>query len=150
MSVGLNFPEYSFRTRAIEEKKEIFDEVRKSWVSLTPEELVRQHVLRWMTEVKKYPASLLAVEKTIEVNGLKKRCDIIAYSKSGKPIVIVECKAPDVKITQEVFDQAARYNLVLDARLFLLTNGISHYCCQLDHSVKAYRFLRELPAYIST
>ena len=148
MSVGLNFPSYSFRTRTIEEKKEIFDEVRKSWIVLTPEELVRQHVLRWMTEVKKYPASLLAVEKTIEINGMKRRCDIVAYSRSGNPIVVVECKAPDVKIDQDVFDQAARYNLKLNAKLFLLTNGINHYCCLLDHKMSAYRFLKELPVYV--
>lgn len=143
----LNFPFYEFRLRETESIPEIFDEVRKKWVVLTPEEWVRQHTMKWLIDFKKYPASLLAVEKSIEVNGLTKRCDIVAFNRDGNPVLIVECKAHDVEVTQAVFDQAARYNLTLNANLFLLTNGINHYCCSVDHEKNAYVFLAELPEF---
>ncbi|CAN5433617.1 type I restriction enzyme HsdR N-terminal domain-containing protein [soil metagenome] len=143
----LNFPQYEFRLREKESRPEVFDEVRKKWVVLTPEEWVRQHTLKWLTEEKKYPASLLAVEKSITVNGLTKRCDIVAFNRDGKPVLIVECKAHDVEILQTVFDQAARYNLTLNVNLFLLTNGINHFCCRADLEQKSYIFLKELPVF---
>lgn len=143
----LNFPEFIFRIRENESRPEIFDEVRKKWVALSPEEWVRQHVLRWLMEVKKYPASLLAVEKSIEVNGLSKRCDIVFFTRNLQPYLLVECKAPEVSVTQAVFDQAARYNLSLGAELFLITNGLNHYCCRSNHEEAVYDFLRELPEY---
>ncbi|MBI3509027.1 MAG: type I restriction enzyme HsdR N-terminal domain-containing protein [Bacteroidetes bacterium] len=143
----LNFPEYIFRLRNAGTKQELFDEVRKKWIVLTPEEWVRQHAVKWLVNEKKFPASLLAVEKSISVNGLNKRCDIVAWSHEMKPVLIVECKSPEVEITQEVFDQAARYNLTLGANLFLLTNGMKHFCCQADHSTANYIFLPELPSY---
>lgn len=143
----LNFPSYDFRLRENSSRPEIFDQVRKVWVTLTPEEWVRQHVIRWIVEEKNYPASLLAVEKSITVNGLTKRCDIVAFNKSGIPILVIECKAHDVEISQAVFDQAARYNLTLNVNLFLLTNGLKHFCCVADHEKQSYDFLKELPAF---
>jgi type I site-specific restriction endonuclease len=143
----LNFPHYDFRLREKDSRPEIFDDVRKSWVTLTPEEWVRQHVMKWIIEEKKYPASLLAVEKSITVNGLTKRCDIVAFDKTGLPVLIIECKAHDVEISQPVFDQAARYNLTLNVNLFLLTNGMNHFCCRADHENKSYLFLKELPGF---
>lgn len=143
----LNFPSYDFRLRENSSRPEIFDQVRKVWVTLTPEEWVRQHVIRWIVEEKNYPASLLAVEKSITVNGLTKRCDIVAFNKSGIPILVIECKAHDVEISQAVFDQAARYNLTLNVNLFLLTNGLKHFCCVADHEKQSYNFLKELPAF---
>lgn len=143
----LNFPEFIFRIRENEKRPEIFDDVRKKWVALSPEEWVRQHVLRWLIEIKNYPASLLAVEKTIEVNGLSRRCDIVFFDRMLKPALLVECKAPEVSVSQVVFDQAARYNLSLGAELFLITNGINHFCCRANHENAAYDFLRELPDY---
>jgi type I site-specific restriction endonuclease len=144
----LNFPHYNFRLREKESRPEIFDEVRKVWVTLTPEEWVRQHAMKWIVEEKKYPASLLAVEKSITVNGLTRRCDIVAFDKTGVPVLIIECKAHDVVISQNVFDQAARYNMTLSVDLFLLTNGLNHYCCRADHENKSYLFLKELPEFI--
>jgi type I site-specific restriction endonuclease len=143
----LNFPTYDFRLREKDSRPEIYDEVRKKWVSLTPEEWVRQHVMKWIIDEKKYPASLLAVEKSITVNGLTKRCDIVAFDKSGLPVLIIECKAHDVEISQNVFDQAARYNLTLNVNLFLLTNGLRHFCCVADHEKQSYNFLKELPPF---
>lgn len=143
----LNFPSYAFRLREKESRPEIFDEVRKKWVTLTPEEWVRQHVMKWLTEEKKYPASLLAIEKSISVNGLTKRCDMVAFDREANPLLIVECKAHDVEINQQVFDQAARYNLTLNADLFLLTNGLKHFCCKIDHDQKSYNFIKDLPVF---
>jgi Type I restriction enzyme R protein N terminus (HSDR_N) len=140
----LKFEEYPIRLRTENDSAQIFCLVRKKWLVLTPEEWVRQHVLHFLNE-KKYPASLLAVEKTIELNGLKKRCDIVAYNSLAQVVLLVECKAPDVSITESVFDQAARYNLTLKADLFFLTNGLKHYCCKMNHETKAYVFLKELP-----
>ena len=145
--MNLNFPAYQFRIRQADLVKEIFDEVRKRWVTLTPEEWVRQNVVRWLQEEKKYAASLMAVEKQIKVNGLVRRCDVVCYDPNAEPLLIVECKAPDVKITQDVFEQAARYNSVIAAKYFLLTNGIQHFCCELDVVSYQWKFLKELPIY---
>jgi type I site-specific restriction endonuclease len=144
---ALNFPPFKFRIRETASRPEIFDPSRKKWVALTPEEWVRQHTLAWLADEKKYPLSIMGVEKSIRVNGQNRRCDIIVYGKEAKPFLIVECKAPEVEITQPVFDQAARYNLSLGADLFLLTNGLRHFCCMVEHSAQSYTFLKELPAY---
>lgn len=103
--------------------------------------------MKWLVEEKKYPASLLALEKSISVNGLTKRCDIVAFDKNAKPVLIVECKSADVEITQAIFDQAARYNMTLNANLFLLTNGIRHFCCVMNVELQKYDFLKELPEF---
>jgi type I site-specific restriction endonuclease len=141
----LHFPDYALRLRRIEERNEIFCPLRKKWFVLTPEEWVRQHVVQWLSQEKKYPLSLIAAEKTITVNQRTKRCDLIVYDLNGKPFLLVECKAPEVAITEAVFDQAARYNLTLNADLFLLTNGFNHYCCKMDYEKQQYVFLKELP-----
>ena len=142
---GLNFPEYNFRMRANGTVKEIFDTVRGRWVIITPEEWVRQHVIAWLREAKHYPGSLMAVEKQIKVNGLLRRCDVVCHNTAMQPLVIVECKSPDVAITQELFDQAARYNLTVGAKYFLLTNGLRHFCCTMDHENQQWTFLQDLP-----
>ena len=144
---GLNFPVYDFRLRDNNGVKEIFDEVRKQWTVLTPEEWVRQHCAQWLRDAKRYPGSLMAIEKQIRVNGLQRRCDIVCYNADAQPVVIVECKSPDVAITQELFDQAARYNMTVGAKFFLLTNGLRHFCCTMDHEKQTCIFLEELPAY---
>lgn len=147
MSNGLNFPQYEFRVRANGALKEVFDSVRNKWIALTPEEWVRQHVMMWLREEKNYPGSLMAVEKQIKVNGLTRRCDVICYDTKMQPLVIVECKSPDVVVTQELFDQAARYNITVGAKYFLLTNGLRHFCCTMNHEKQEWNFLAELPAY---
>lgn len=144
---GLNFPSYDFRIRDNGGTKEIFDSIRRQWVALTPEEWVRQHTAMWLQESRNYPSSLMAVEKQIRVNGLQRRCDIICHDSSAQPLVIVECKSPDVEITQNLFDQAARYNLTVGAKYFLLTNGLRHFCCTMNHETQSWNFLEELPVY---
>ncbi|MFC5045903.1 type I restriction enzyme HsdR N-terminal domain-containing protein [Aquimarina hainanensis] len=145
--VKLNFPNYNFRFKNSENKVSIFDRIRKKFIILTPEEWVRQHVVHFLIEHKKYPESLINVEKMIKVNGLTKRYDVIVYKPNGKINVIVECKSDKVKITQEVFDQIARYNLVLNADYLMISNGLNHYYCQMDYQEQCYSFLRDLPDY---
>lgn len=142
----LNFPKYSFRLKNSENKSAIFDAIRKKFVILTPEEWVRQHVVRYLLEEKKYPVSLTNVEKVIKVNDLVKRYDVVVYNSDGSIFLLVECKAPHIMITQETFDQIAQYNLTLKAEYLMLTNGINHYYCIMDFINQRYVFLEELPS----
>lgn len=144
----LNFPTYSFRFKNSENKVAIFDEIRKKFVILTPEEWVRQNVIRFLLEEKKYPKSYINVEKLIKINDLSKRYDIVVFEPNGKIFLLIECKAPEVQISQQTFDQIARYNLVLDAKHLMITNGLNHYFCQMDFENEQYTFLRDLPSYI--
>ena len=141
----LNFPRFSFRFKNSENKTAIFDEIRKKFVVLTPEEWVRQHTVKFLIETKKASKSFLNIEKAIQQNGLTKRYDIVVFQKDGGIKLLVECKAPEVKITQAVFDQIARYNLELNADYLMVTNGLQHYFCQMDYTQKSYRFLTDLP-----
>lgn len=143
----LNLPEYSFRIRDLDSKKQIFDVVRKRFVALTPEEWVRQNFLKYLMTEKKYPQSLIAVEGSLKLFKRKKRTDIVVYNNHGKPLLIVECKAPDVVIDQNVFDQIVRYNMALQVKYMILTNGLSHYSCSIDYSLKTYNFLKDIPDY---
>ncbi|MCX6237798.1 MAG: type I restriction enzyme HsdR N-terminal domain-containing protein [Bacteroidia bacterium] len=143
----LNLPQYSFRIREKPGKKVIFDSFRRQWVALTPEEWVRQNFVRYLTEEKHFPASLVAIERSLRMNQRDFRTDIVLFSKSGNPLVVVECKAPEVKISQLVFDQIARYNLDLRVSYLIVTNGLSHYCCRFDQQQLSYTFLPEIPDY---
>lgn len=143
----LNLPSYPFRIKNNEKHHLIFDEVRKKHVVLTPEEWVRQHFIQFLLLKKKYPISLIAVEKQHTINNLKKRSDILVFNTKGTPDIIVECKAPNVKITQDTFDQIARYNLKIDANYLIVTNGLEHYYCMLDISNETYVFLKDIPSY---
>ncbi len=143
----LNFPAYQFRFKSSENKVSIFDRIRKKFIVLTPEEWVRQHTVHYLIEDKKYPESLMNVEKLIKIHDLNKRYDIIIYNPDGSILLIVECKSNTVKITQEVFDQIARYNLALNAQYLMITNGIHHYYCQMDYENEQYTFLKDIPDY---
>ena len=143
----LNLPDYTFNIRSAGNGNEIFDSIRRKFVALTPEEWVRQNFSRFLVDDRKFPRSLMAIEKTIMVNNLRKRGDIVVYDKTGKPIIMVECKSFSVNITQKSFDQAARYNLSLNVKYLILTNGLKHYCCEVNHEKKNYRFLEEIPFY---
>lgn len=144
---ALQFPEYAFRYKTKENKTYIFDVIRKKYVWLTPEEWVRQHAIKWLVEDKKYPAQLLAVEKKIIVGAMTKRYDIAIHRPNGSLFMLVECKAPSIVLTQETFDQAARYNLTLNAPFFWLTNGLNHYFCTVDAVEERYVFLKDAPPY---
>lgn len=144
---ALNFPTYQFRIKSSENTNYIFDIIRKKYVVLTPEEWVRQHTVHFLIFEKNYPKSLIAVEKQLKVNNLVKRFDVLVFNKEGLPEIIVECKSPNIKISQDTFDQIARYNLKLNANKLVVTNGIQHYFCKLDHKEQQYIFLEEIPNY---
>ncbi|WP_278035611.1 type I restriction enzyme HsdR N-terminal domain-containing protein [Flavobacterium nitratireducens] len=143
----LNFPTYNFRFKNSENKMAIFDEIRKKFIILTPEEWVRQHVVRFLLEEKQYPKSLINVEKVLLVNGLRKRYDVVVFNPDGSIQILVECKAPEVKITQMTFDQIARYNMTMKSTYLMVSNGLNHYFCQMDYENEKYQFLAELPNY---
>jgi hypothetical protein len=143
----LNFPAYSFRFKNSENKVSIFDEIRKKFMVLTPEEWVRQHTVQFLLQEKKYPKSYINVEKLVKVNDINKRYDAVVFKPDGTIFLLVECKAPEVKITQDTFDQIARYNLKLKAQFLMVTNGLNHYFCQMDFEKEQYVFLKELPTF---
>ncbi len=143
----LNLPKFNFKIKKEAERQCIFDVIRKKYVVLTPEEWVRQNFIRFLVEVKKYPASLIAVEKKVDVNLLPQRSDIVLYNKQVQPIMIVECKAARIKITQDVFNQIARYNMALRVPFLVVTNGLQHYCCKMDYEHKTFQFLEDIPKY---
>ena len=145
----LNLPAYNFRIIKKNEKPFIFDDLRKKFVALTPEEWVRQHFIRFLIDVKHYPASLIAIEKQLVINGLKKRCDAVVYSRNAEPLMIIDFKATTVSIAQQTFDQAAVYNSKLKVDYFIISNGLKHYCCRLDKNVLQYNFLDDIPDFDS-
>ena len=143
--LALNLPAYSHKIAVKEGKNCIWDDLRRKYVALTPEEWVRQHFVHFLIEHKGYPAGLMANEIQIRLNGTKKRCDTVLYDRSLTPRMIVEYKAPDVEITQAVFDQITRYNMVLRVEYLVVTNGVRHYCCRIDYSAMTCRFLPDIP-----
>lgn len=143
----LNLPTYSFRIEQQSGKKLIFDEIRKKTLVLTPEEWVRQNFIRFMVEEKKYPASLLAIETGLKLNRNQFRADLLVYDRRGKPLLIVEFKAPSVKISQLAFDQITRYNMTFQVPYLIVSNGLSHYCCKVNAEEQTYAFLKEIPTF---
>ena len=141
----LNFPSYNFRFKNSENKVSILDTIRKKFILLTPEEWVRQNTIQFLLQEKNYPKSYLNIEKLIKINDISKRYDIVVFQPDGTIFLLIECKAPEVKITQETFDQIARYNLALKAQYLMVTNGLNHYFCQMDFVNETYIFLNDLP-----
>jgi len=141
----LNLPQYSFRIKKQNEKLVIFDSQRKRYVALTPEEWVRQNFIRFLIEEKGYPAAYLAIEKQLNMNGMKKRCDAILYNEHAQPFLIIELKAPNVSISQATFDQVAVYNAKLKVDFFIISNGIEHFCCKVNLETARYEFFPEIP-----
>lgn len=141
----LNLPKYQFKLKKDGKRTLIFDAIRKKYLVLTPEEWVRQNFLQYLIQEKKFPASLIAIEAGLKYNQLQKRTDVLVYDKQGKPFLIVECKAPEVKITQDAFDQIARYNMVLKVKYLVVTNGINHFCCLMDYTNNTFTYLEQVP-----
>jgi len=141
----LNLPPVQFRTKSIGDKRQIFDEVRKKFVALTPEEWVRQHFVHFLIHQQKFSAGLLAIEMLVRVNDLSQRADIVLYNRKGEASVIIECKAPSVPITRAVFNQAARYNTQLQVDYLIVTNGMQHYCAKLMGQAGQYELLKSIP-----
>lgn len=143
----LSLPECNFTIKKNQDKNFIFDIVRKKYVVLTPEEWVRQHVVHFLISHRNYPTTLIGVEVSLHINKQQKRADIVCYNSNQEASLIVECKAPEVEIKQEVFEQISEYNLFLKAPYLLVTNGIKHAICKIDFELKTYNFIKEIPFY---
>jgi len=141
----LNLPQVQFKTKQLGDKAQVFDDVRKKYVALTPEEWVRQHFIHFLINEQKFSAGLVAVEMLVKVNDLSQRADIVLYNRKGKPVIIVECKAPSVPITRAVFNQAARYNTMLKVEYLIVTNGLQHFCAKLLDESGNYELLKAIP-----
>ena len=145
---NLNLPPFSPRIKKEGTRTYIFDTIRRSWVVLTPEEWVRQHIINYLVIVKRFPASLIKIEKGHENDLGIRRTDAIAYNKSGLPLMVVECKATTVKLTQKTIEQIAHYNMVIKAPYLLVTNGIDHFGYHIDFSNKKITPLTFIPDYV--
>jgi hypothetical protein len=143
----LNLPSYSFKITRDAGSEMIFDQVRRKFVRLTPEEWVRQNFIQYLIHEGKYPSGLLGVEVMFRLNKLKRRVDLLVHDRTGKPVMIVECKSPDVKIDDKVFDQIVCYNMEFKVPYIVVTNGTDHYACKIDHENKRYEFLLVIPLY---
>lgn len=144
----LNFPTYAFRYKTKENKRWVFDDIRKKFVLLTPEEWVRQNAVRYLMTEKKYPQSLVNVEKQIRLGDMTKRYDLVIFNPDGSLFLLGECKATSVPLTQAVFDQLARYNQALNAEFLWITNGLRNLCFQVDKVAEKYVLIPEIPEYI--
>lgn len=145
--VPLNLPEYGMRLKNDGDQQWIYDTQRKKFVLLTPEEWVRQHFLNYLIVYLHYPRSLIKVESGLKINKLGKRSDIIVYDRSTQPYMLIECKSTDVQLSQAVFDQVSSYNQAYQARYLVITNGLQHYCCQLDYQSNQYQFIKKIPGF---
>lgn len=147
MLTPLNLPPYPFRITEKDGRLLLFDDLRRKEIVLTPEEWVRQHFVKYLINQKNYPKALIKLEGGLRLNGLSKRTDIVVFDRSGRRILMVECKAPSVTIDQKVFDQVARYNMAHKVDLLAVTNGLQHYYCRIDHEKSSYQFIEDLPDY---
>ncbi|NCB09217.1 MAG: type I restriction enzyme HsdR N-terminal domain-containing protein [Bacteroidia bacterium] len=143
----LNLPEYDFKIKVEGETMLIFDVIRKKYVVLTPEEWVRQNFIQYLIAEKKFPASLMAVEKKLTVNRQPRRFDLLVYRRNGQPFLMAEFKAPNVKITQDAFDQVVRYNMALQVDFIVVSNGMQHFACQIDYTKNSFSYLPEIPCF---
>tara|TARA_S200000501_G_C20579865_1_gene636776 strand:+ start:308 stop:754 length:447 start_codon:yes stop_codon:yes gene_type:complete len=143
----LNLPKVVLKTKLVRGTIQVFDVVRKKYFKLTAEEWVRQHFIHYLNSNKNYPLGLMGVERVVSYNDLKIRADIILYNTKGNPYMIVECKAPNVNITQDTFDQISRYNIKLKVKYLVVTNGRQHFCCAMDYKSNIITFLDEIPIF---
>ena len=144
----LNLPKYNHRLKRKDNIVYIFDTIRKKYLVLTPEEWVRQNFIQYLITEKKVPSSHFSIEKGIKVSNTQKRVDIAVFNKNREIEILVECKAPEIKITQKAFDQIARYNLTLKSKYLIVTNGLTHYYAKMDFDNEKYIFLEDIPEYI--
>lgn len=143
--IKMVYPEPQFNVRKAGGRDEIFDAWRRAWVRLTPEEWVRQHILRWLTEVQQYPAGMVAVEKELVMGTMRRRYDILVFDPDHQPWMLVECKAPDVELSEKTLMQVLRYNMKVKAAYLVITNG--HHCFAADIRAQPAIWISEMPLY---
>ena len=142
----LNLPESKLKIKdTLDGTKAVYDRLRRRWVALTPEEWVRQNFVEFLIVHRGFPAGLMGNEVSLVQNGISRRCDTLVADVHGRPLMLVEYKAPSVAITQKAFDQICRYNMTMGASYLIVTNGLNHYCCHIDSARQSYTFLREVP-----
>jgi hypothetical protein len=144
---ALNLPPFGHKLKQIDGKPYIFDLLRRKYVRLTPEEWVRQHVVNLLIEVCQYPKALIRAEGALALFETRKRTDIVVFDRNGQPFLVVECKAAHITLGQDVFDQVTRYNHVHRAPYVVITNGLTHYCCAIDHDTQTVSYLDDFPAF---
>ncbi len=144
---SLNLPPYDIKVSEKDGKRLIFDELRRRYVALTPEEWVRQHFVHYLIGHLGYPAGLLANEVELKIGDKRLRCDSILFDKQAHPQMIIEYKAPNIQLTQRVFSQISAYNLLLHVDYLIISNGMQHICCRMDYTNNTYHFLKEIPNY---
>lgn len=145
--IQLNLPTQQLKIKDDNGIIKIYDSLRSKYLVLTPEEWVRQNFVSFLISEKHFPASLMSNEIALKFNKMTRRCDTVVFNKKGEPFVIIEYKAPNIKISQQVFDQIVRYNMVLKADYLMVSNGLQHYCCKIDYINNSYQFLKDLPDY---
>ena len=143
----LNLPPADLRLSQREGQTYVFDTLRRRYIRLTPEEWVRQHFVHFLINHKGYPQEMLANEVSLSLNSTTKRCDTVLYDTEAHPHMIIEYKAPHIALSQRVFDQISRYNIVLRVPYLIVSNGLEHYCCQVDYEAQTYQFLRDIPSF---
>ena len=142
----LNLPSYPIKLKEEKGKQYIFDSIRKKYLMLTPEEWVRQNFIQFLIQEKKYPEGLISIEKGLKLNELQKRVDALVY-KNSDPLVLIEFKAPKVKISQEVFEQIGSYNSIFKVPYLIVSNGLEHYCAKINFKANSFEFLKDIPNY---
>lgn len=145
--IPLNLPEFKIKLAGTKDKPMVFDVLRRRYVTLTPEEWVRQHFIHFLIEHKGYPAALLANEISLKIGEKPLRADSVLFGRDLKPRMVIEYKAPSIPISQKVFDQINTYNLILHVDYLVVSNGLAHYCCKMDHANQKYLFLEDIPSY---
>lgn len=148
MKYPLHLPKFEFAVRTVGETRMILDPLRRKYVPLTPEEWVRQHFIQFLIQDRGFPGGLIAVEKGFLYQRMARRADVVAYDRTGSALLVAECKAPDVPLSQKAFDQIARYNTVLGARYLAVTNGREHFFCEVDAGAGSVRFTTVVPSYV--
>ena len=143
----LNLPSFELKISEKDGKKNVYDPLRRKYVVLTPEEWVRQHFVNYLITALSYPPERIANEVSIYLNGLSKRCDTVVYDDYMNPLLIVEYKAPDIPVSEEVFAQITRYNYVLKVPYLIVSNGITHYCCHIDYKQMKSVFVKNIPTF---
>lgn len=143
----LNLPHHEVALKREASGIKIFDRLRNKYVALTPEEWVRQHFIEFLINDRGFPPSLMGNEVGLTLNSTQRRCDSVLFNARGEAIAIMEYKAPTVSLSQKTFDQIVRYSMVLNAPYLIVSNGMTHYCCEIDYSNHSYRFLKEIPFY---
>lgn len=143
----LSLPAFDYKVKRQSGAEMIFDVIRKKYVILTPEEWVRQHVVHYLMDVLRYPPALIALEREIDLYGLRRRFDIVVFDRCGNTHLLIECKAPTVELTRRVFDQAFRYNMTLAAPYVAITNGVKHFCGKID-TTRGFVLLSDFPRFV--